>query len=59
MIITTLKRVVVIEGVNIHISIVPSPYPDDVGRHTLHPEKTINNCEVTSNCHTSPIPMNS
>ena len=33
MIITALKRVVVIKGVSIHISTSPSPYPGDVGRH--------------------------
>ena len=36
MTITTLKRVVVIKGVRIHISTSPSPYPGDVGRHN-HP----------------------
>jgi hypothetical protein len=33
MTITALKRVVVIKGVNIHISTSPSPNPSDVGRH--------------------------
>jgi hypothetical protein len=31
-----LKRVVVIKGASIHISISPSPYPGDVGHHN-HP----------------------
>jgi hypothetical protein len=36
MTITALKRVIVIKGISIHISISPFPYPGDVGCHN-HP----------------------
>ena len=35
MTITALKRVVIIKGVSLHISTSPSPYPGDVGRHSM------------------------
>jgi hypothetical protein len=36
MIITALKRIVIIKGVSIHISISPSLYPSDVERHNSY-----------------------